>query len=240
MHLVALSTAMSWRCRELGETGHQLLVESCFLGINKPECPPPQCREPPEMSGAARLGCFLPTCLFPAHTIPRDRLTAFLGLTVGSGGHSGTGVVTLQAPPSSAAATLAWVSVACVTLHRKHGEWLNPITRKSGFQSFNPMKVIPGYLGMLWEEKEEECVRPPSRQPGRAEAKSRTRLALGSLQTLCSPPGAGEESSRSEEPRPRSRDEASKPSGAHAVLAALLTAEAAATGSEADHVQRAC
>lgn len=76
----------------------------------------------------------------------------------------------LGAPPSSAAATLAGVSVACVTLHRKRGEWLNSTTRKSGFQSFNPMKVIPGYLWMLWEEKEEECVSPPSRWPGRAEA----------------------------------------------------------------------
>lgn len=44
-----------------GRDGHQLPVESCFLGINKPECPPPQCREPPEMSGAARLACFPPT-----------------------------------------------------------------------------------------------------------------------------------------------------------------------------------
>ena len=69
---------------------------------------------------------------------------------------------------------------------------------------------------------------------------STTRLALGSPQTLCSPPGAGEESSRSGEPRPRSRDEASKPSGARAVLAVLLTAEAAAVGSEADHVRGAC
>ena len=119
------------------------------------------------MSGAARLGCVLPTCLFPAHMIPWDRLTAFLGPTVGSGGRSGTGMVTLEAPPSSAAATLAWVSMACVTLHRKRGEWLNSTMRKSRFQSFNPMKVIPGYLWMLWEEKEEECVRPPSRQPGR-------------------------------------------------------------------------
>ena len=105
------------------------------------------------MSGAARLGCVLPTCLFPAHMIPWDRLTAFLGPTVGSGGRSGTGVVTLEAPPSSAAATLAWVSMACVTLHRKRGEWLNSTMRKSRFQSFNPMKVIPGYLWMFGKRK---------------------------------------------------------------------------------------
>ena len=136
-----------------GGDGPQLPVESCFLGINKPECPLPQCREPPEMSGAARLGCVLPTCLFPTHMIPRDRLTAFLGPTVGSGGHSGTGVVTLEAPPSSAAATLAWVSMACVTLHRKRGEWLNSTTRKSRFQSFNPIKSSPAICGCFGKRK---------------------------------------------------------------------------------------